>query len=197
MNMQENFQFDRVKFKDVVHFVIAEAERTFGVDRLGNVKLHKILYYSDMLRYLEVDQPLTGAEYQRQKFGPTARYLSKFLSELSIEGLISVTATNYFGYPKKDYRSLIVPNTNRLSPDEISLLTTMTAFVCGRTATEISEFSHDDVWKSVRMGQRIPYFAAFALFPVDVTDADLDDATKEAAKLVPLIKLSRENGQVL
>ena len=60
----------------------------------------------------------------------------------------------------------------------------MVGFVCAHTAAEISEFSHDDVWSSVAMGERIPYYAAFAMFPAEVTDEDLAEAAEEAARLI-------------
>ena len=42
--MDEHFQFDREKFKDVVHFAIFEVETIYGRQALGNVKLHKVLF---------------------------------------------------------------------------------------------------------------------------------------------------------
>ena len=137
---------------------------------LGNVKLHKALYYADFLTYLATMKPLTGADYQRQKFGPTARHLSAALLELQDEGRVSVHARDYFGYPKKVYQSRLLPQTNRLTDAERATIIEVLAFVCGLTASEISDFSHDEVWSSVRMGERIPYYASFALIPVEISD---------------------------
>ena len=95
--MQENFQFDREKFKDVVHFAIHRATERHGPEALGNTKLHKIAYYADMLWFVAKGQPLTGAEYQRQRFGPTARHLTKCLAELEAAGRIRTTKRNYYG----------------------------------------------------------------------------------------------------
>ena len=101
--MEEGIQFDREKFKDVVHYVVDYVRANLGTEALGNTKLHKVLYYSDILRYLDTGQPLTGVEYQRQKFGPTARYLTWALKELEAEGRVSVTKRNYYGYQKSEY----------------------------------------------------------------------------------------------
>jgi Protein of unknown function (DUF4065) len=186
--MQENIQFDREKFKDVIHFIVSHAETTFGRSALGNVKLHKALYYSDFLTYLATMRPLTGEDYQRQKFGPTARHLSAAIRELVSEDRIRVDDEDYFGYPKKDYRCLVAPRTNRLSEGERNSIEVILKFVCGRTASEISDFSHDDVWASVGMGDRIPYFAAFAFTPVEVTDEDIAQAVAEAQRIAPIIE---------
>jgi hypothetical protein len=196
--MEENFQFDREKFKDVVHYVVDYAKDHFRPEALGNTKLHKILYFADMLRYLDTGKPLTGAEYQRQRFGPTARHLARSLATLEAEGRLSVTTRNYYGYVKSEYQPLTPPASNRLSVAEKGLIEEMVKFVCARTAAEISDFSHDDVWSSVPMGQRIPYYAAFAMFPAELTDEDIQDARQEAIRIAPLIEAEQEqrNGHV-
>ena len=186
--MQEHFEFDREKFKDVVHFAIHHAINTHGSDAIGNTKLHKIAYYADILHYLETGQPLTGADYQRQKFGPTARHLSWALVELKKEKRISVNTSNYYGYAKRDYANLVDPASNRLNPDEVGLIKHVSDFVCVQSASEISEFSHDDVWASVPMGKRIPYYAALVMFPCEITGKDLEEITTEAMSIAPLIE---------
>lgn len=195
--MEEQFQFNRAKFKDVVHYAVHFATTNFDAMMLGNTKLHKILYYCDMLQYLQTGRPLTGSDYLRQRFGPTSRFLGLGLKELKIEGRIFVGSTNYYGYNKAEYQSLEKPDTGRLSRDEIDLIEHIAKFVCAHTAVEISEFTHDDVWASVPMGERIPYYAAFAMFPAEITDEDVEDATQELTNIVPLIEAQRRNGSVL
>ena len=150
-----------------------------------------------MLHYLDSGRPLTGADYQRQRFGPTARHLGRALQELVKEGRISVGHTNYYGYAKSEYAALMEPSSNRINPDEAGLVTHVADFVCAHTATEISEFSHDDVWSSVPMGERIPYYAAFAMIPAEVTEKDIAEATEEAKKIAPLIQAERRGGSSL
>ncbi|MGO4836011.1 Panacea domain-containing protein, partial [Rhizobiaceae sp. 2RAB30] len=59
--------FSRDKLRAAVLHVISSCKP----DRLGAVKLHKVLYYSDMLSYLDTGKPVTGAEYRKRPFGPT------------------------------------------------------------------------------------------------------------------------------
>jgi len=193
--MDEQFQFDREKFKDLIHLIVDYTVATHGADALGNTKLHKAAYYSDMLHYLDTGHPLTGADYQRQKFGPTARHLSWAVSQLAAERRVTVETVNYYGYPKKDYRSLCPSKPSRLSEDQIRLVRHVCDFICAHSAAEISEFSHDEAWASVSMGERIPYFAAFAMLPAEVTDEDLKDAQREATRLAPEFEAGgRESG---
>ena len=39
----------------------------------GDVKLNKLLFFSDFLAYTNLGQPITGAEYQKLDFGPARR----------------------------------------------------------------------------------------------------------------------------
>lgn len=182
--------FHRQKFKDVVHFVCANCRK----EELGNVKLHKILYFSDMLAYLSTGNPLTGVEYRKQQFGPVARHLTWALKQLADEGRISIENRNYYGFEKKDYVSLRSPSRELLGNQEVVLLLDVIDFVCARSAREISELSHDQAWHAVRMGEVIPYFAAFGLFPTEISDEDMRASIDEARRIRPVIDADRFAG---
>lgn len=194
--MEEQIQFNRQKFKDVVHYVVHHVTTRYGAASLGNTKLHKVLYFSDMLRYLASGAPLTGADYQRQRFGPTARLLTSCLKELEREGRVRTEHVNYYGYSKAEYHALRSPDISGLSEPDRLLVEEMAEFVCARSAVEISEFSHDDVWSSVPMGERIPYYAAFAMFPSELTDEDMEEAGAESLELAPQIEAERERHHI-
>src|SRR5262245_62042967 len=138
--MQEHFQFDRERFKDVVHYIVHYVGDNLDPSKLGNTKLHKALYFADVLHYLDTGRPLTGADYQRQRFGPTARYLTWALKSLEAEGRISVSKSNYYGYAKTEYRALMPPRTAGLSRPQLQMVEHVIGFVCAHTAVEISEF---------------------------------------------------------
>jgi hypothetical protein len=177
--MDEGIQFDRAKFLNVIHYVVESCRP----EELGRVKLHKILYYSDMLSYLAHGRPLTGEEYRKQKFGPSARHLQAGLAELQDLGRIKVVERSYYGYPKQDFIALIHAEPQSLSADEMALVDDVIDFVCVRTAKEISELSHDDAWRLAEMGERIPYFMAASFVPVEITDDDRAWARGEARKI--------------
>lgn len=156
-------EFDREKFLDAIHFIIECCQDK--PELLGKTKLHKCLYYSDMLHYAVTGAAITGVEYIKQQFGPTARYLDWGLRSLRERGLISVHQEEYFGLGKYVFTSERAPRTNRLSAEEKALLGEVVAFVCEKTAREISEISHAAPWQNARMGERIPYSTAHLLLP--------------------------------
>lgn len=162
-------QFSREKLAEAVHYVCS----TVGAERLGNVKLHKILYFADMFHYLERGQPITGVEYVKQKFGPTARHLSAVLAQLKGQGKIDVQEDDYFGFRKKNYVSTKHFVQVTLSDDELKVLSKVSAEVAEMSATEVSEISHNAAWQSVPLGEAIPYSSVFRVIAPEIDEGDL------------------------
>lgn len=171
-------QFDREKFKEAVWLIASYCPP----DELGNVKLHKMLYYSDMLYFLHEGRALTGVDYIKQKFGPVARHLSAAVRELVAAGILNVTEEEYFGLYKKNYISLVEYQRNRLSLEEVRLIKDVADFVRGKSAREISEFSHNAVWEAAEIGESLPYFTALRLVPTETNELDRSWAIETARK---------------
>lgn len=178
--VHETYQFDRQKFIAAVHYICSRQ----AASNLGKVKLHKVLYFADMLHFLRDGRPLTGVDYIKQQFGPTARHLGWALRELVSRGKLLVTEREFFGFPKADFTVLEAPSEDALSQDEKGLLDEVSDFVCLRNAKEISELSHNAAWDSVDFGEVIPYYTAFALVPCEVTDSDVEWAEQEHQRLL-------------
>lgn len=148
---------------------------------LGAVKLHKVLYYSDMLSFLDTGAPITGAEYRKRPFGPTCDAVLPVIDDLVREQAISVETVPYHGYRKKQFRLQRQADTNQLSAGEKALLDEMVEFVCkNHSAKTISEFSHDMVWEMVEFGEVIPYHNSIHLIPSVPSKEALDWAGGEA-----------------
>lgn len=173
-------QFDRQKFKDVIHYIVEKTRPAL----LGRVKLHKALYFSDMVWFIAEGRGLTGVEYRKQPMGPVASGLGLALNELEKEGRIRVGNADYFGFNKADFSSLQPAPSERLTDKERELIDDVVEFVChNNTARSISEFSHTRVWEASENGAVMPYFTALNLLPVEIEDAAINWAREEAAKL--------------
>lgn len=174
------YQFSREKLAEAVHYVCAKTP----AERLGNVKLHKILYFSDMFNYLETGQPITGVEYVKQKFGPTARHLAATLKGLEASGKLKVFQEEYFGYWKKAYVSQTPYVRSALSQPETQVLDKFIDYVADLSASEVSEISHDAAWESVSMGEVIPYSSIFRVIAPEIDEEDVawaDEIAREYA----------------
>lgn len=175
-----DMQFDRAKLRAVILYACAKCEPS----QLGAVKLHKVLYYSDMIYYAYVGSPITGATYRKSAFGPTCDQLLSALAELVRERALEVKNVEYFGYFKKEYIAKESPEPNRLNANEEHLLDEVLDFVCRQnTAKTISDFSHNRAWEMAEYGDILPYHSVFHLFPTQVSQEAMEWASGEVAKL--------------
>jgi hypothetical protein len=171
------FQFDRSKFKECVLYICSRCDAS----NLGSVKLHKTLYFADMLRYVWQGHPITGETYQKSRLGPTSRHLHWTLKLLEREDAIEVRKVPYFGYLKSEYLPRRQPNLACLAPDEVALLDEVIDFVCrNNTAKDISELRHSRAWEITALGEEIPYHTAFLIFPSVVSEEAMEWAEGEA-----------------
>lgn len=174
------FQFDRNKFNEAILYIASQCQPR----ELGAVKLHKVLYYSDMIAYVAYEKPITGSRYRKRQMGPTSDHLLSALRDLALRGDIETHEVNYFGYLKKEYHAKRQPDLTRFSRPEIALMDEVIDFVCrNNTAKTISEFSHSRPWEIAEFGAELPYHGAFNLIATQVSQEAFDWAEKEAKSL--------------
>ena len=185
---EEVVKLDIEKLKAVVLYICGRLEAA----QLGKVKLHKILYFTDMLWYSETGEPMTGAHYQKQQFGPMARELKQALGQLELSGSLTQLKRKFYGFEKTDFvvKEAGSAPTNRLSKDEYALIDIVTDFVCEKSAKEISEISHNAAWHAAALGEDLPYFSVYGWAGGEVTDEDLSQAAAVARTLPPREQLT-------
>jgi len=175
------FQFNRSKFKETVLYICGQCEAT----NLGSVKLHKTLYFADMLKYVWDGQPITGETYQKSQLGPTSQHLYWVLRQLEGEGALQVKEVDHFGYLKKEYIPKRTADTTPFSKEDLQVLDEMIDLVCRKnTARAISEISHTRAWEIAYLGQEIPYHTAFLIFPPMVSAEAMEWAEQEGPRIV-------------
>ena len=81
-------EFDRVKFKRLVHYVVWKVGKD---DWFGATKLNKVLWFVDARAYTLTGKPITGEKYVRGEFGPVPQHILPIQSELVRDGAIKVT----------------------------------------------------------------------------------------------------------
>lgn len=135
---------------------MCEGDETFGA-----TKLNKILFVADFLAFRMLGTSITGAEYQKLSHGPAPRRLLPVLEWLQEAGDLAVRVERRFGYEQKRPVALRDPDLSRFSAEQISLVDRVVQQLWGRTATEVSRWSHGFVgWQLADEGETIPYTLA-------------------------------------
>jgi hypothetical protein len=173
--------FDRDKFKELVHYVVWKAASR---DKLGSVKLNKILWFSDTGIYKLTGKPLTGATYIREKFGPVPREIMPVRAELVSEGRIIVSRGKFYNYDKYAFEAVTAPATTAFTKPERQTIDFWVKHIRDdHTAQSISDKSHDYTWEIAQMGEVIPYYAVFATRVRESRGKELEWARAEAKRL--------------
>jgi hypothetical protein len=164
-------QFDRAKLRAA----ILHTCEAVPPDRLGAVKLHKVLYFLDMIHYAQTGSSVTGATYKKRPFGPTCVQLLPILRDMQNEGSIHIRDVDFHGLRKKEYIGLDREEAGVLNQAELDLLDEVIQFVCDKnSAKTISEYSHKLPWEMAEFGEVIPYESALLLFPVEASPEALE-----------------------
>jgi antitoxin SocA-like protein len=166
----EQFNFDERKFKDLLLYV---AEQLGDDPTFGETKLNKILFFSDFEAYKMLGRPITGAEYQKNKFGPTARLYTVMRDELIRWNQLRVERKMVVDHVQDVVRPHeIKPNLAQFSEAELKIVDAVIEEMRQYTNTEASDESHKRSagWLARDLEETIPYSSAL------INPEPLDDA---------------------
>lgn len=164
------------KFKALVHHVVSSCDNP---NKLGAIRLNKILWFADTLSYRAHGVPMTGEHYVKRKFGPVPKTILRTLGELEEENKIVIRDKETpFGTNMRHFINLTEPDDSVFSPDELNLIHGLLVEICdNHTANSISDLTHDQVWEAAEFGEEIPLAATLAGTSGELTKEVLDWAT--------------------
>jgi uncharacterized phage-associated protein len=150
--------FNAQRFKELLLYV---AKRSYGDERFGATKLNKLLFFSDFLAYAQLGRPITGATYQKLRFGPAPRELLPMERELSREGALKVKRQSAFNPDKRI--AMREPDISIFSPEEIAVVDEVLGALKDDPAWVVSEKSHalSVGWQLAELQEDIPYQTIF------------------------------------
>lgn len=163
------------RLKRTIHYIC----RQCGSDptRLRKVKLHKIIYLSDMWRFKVKTRSITGASFLKYPFGPFVREVDEILEELSKEGKVTIIPRDE--QDEYDPVGLVgkgQPDMQGFDDRELSIIDEQIEYVCDHTANAISEKTHGPVWQMAEMGEEMPLEAQIAVNLTNTTEEDMEFA---------------------
>ena len=137
---------------------------------LGAIRLNKTLWFSGLISYQVSGQTITGETYVKRESGPGPQTILKIISELQDEGKIEVIQPEYKCEPTM-YLSKCPPQWEWTKKEDEHVIEFVLDSLLGKTANEISEETHEETWRSARLGEKIPMFATLATGKGEITEA--------------------------
>ena len=160
-------RFENFKFKQIVLYIINKINK----QELGNVKLNKILWFSDLEKCKNEAYTITGETYIKQNYGPVAKHLQSILRELEkIDKAITIereTPDSMLLYtPVKKADTNLFKNDIKYIDETIEKLRHM-------KSKDISKLTHTKLWESLNIGEVIPV-------DVEALEYFVDNETKDS-----------------
>ena len=151
---QRNLQ----KFKEILIYIL---EKVGSKPNVGETVLYKLLYFMDFNFYEKYEEQLIGATYIKNHHGPTPKEFIKLVQAMEGKELMRVK-DSYFQYPQTKYLPLRKADLTQFKAHEKEVIDDVLNNLSNMNASEISEYSHNDVpWLTTEDGEVIEYEAVF------------------------------------
>ena len=147
------------KFKEVLIYVLSKVG---SKSNIGETVVYKLLYFIDFDFYEKFEEQLMGATYIKNNYGPTPVEFRKVVDDMIEEEEIEKVKSEYFSFPQKKYLPLRAPDLSKLTANELETIDDVLNRLSDMNATQISEYSHNDVpWLTAEQGRAIEYETVF------------------------------------
>ena len=130
------------KFKEVLLYIL---NKVGSKPNIGETVLYKILYFIDFDFYEKYEEQLIGATYIKNNYGPTPVEFRKIVEKMIDDGEIIKVQSTYFEYPQTKYLPVRKADLAKLKANEIELIDNILHRLSDMNASQISEYSHNDV----------------------------------------------------
>ncbi|MEK7527650.1 MAG: type II toxin-antitoxin system antitoxin SocA domain-containing protein [Patescibacteria group bacterium] len=147
------------KFKQVLLYLLGKVGSR---PNIGETAVYKILYFIDFDYYEKYEDQLIGAKYIRNNYGPTPVHFKKVVDKMIKNGELEAVSSKYFQYPQKKYLPKISADLSKLSGQEIAHIDDVLARLSGKSAKELTDYSHtDNPWMTKKSGEILDYESVF------------------------------------
>ena len=152
------------KLKEVLLYVLSKVGSKPNV---GETVVYKLLYFIDFDFYEKFEEQLIGATYIKNHYGPTPVEFKTIVADMIKNGEIVKVDNSFFHYPQRKYLPVREPDLTKLKDArELQHIDEVLARLSDKNATELSNYSHDDVpWLIAEDNQPLDYEAVFYRTP--------------------------------
>lgn len=147
--MNDNSQ----KTLDIICYIIKKCQDEGKT--LGATRLNKILWLADLSNFRETGKTITNEKYVKDHFGPVLQSMPMYESTLQVLGNIKITRSQQPMIEHK-YSSLKYDESLSIDKKEKNMIDKMIDFACKSKAKELSELTHDSVYKLLSPREEMP-----------------------------------------
>jgi len=152
------------KFREILLYIL---NKVGSKPNIGETVIYKLLYFIDFDFYEKYEEQLIGATYVKNHYGPTPIEFKKIVRKMIDDQEIITVKDSYFSYPQTKYLPKRKADLSGLRANESELIDSVLNKLSDMNATQISDYSHNDVpWLTTEDGKIIEYEAVFYRTPM-------------------------------
>jgi hypothetical protein len=130
--------------------------------KCGRTKLNKLLFYVDFRAYERFGAPISGQQYQKRDYGPTAGSFMPVVRALEEEHACAWAERAYHGRPMKKLLALREPDVRVFRPEEVDLIREVLEEFLPYDARDMTNMTHVFAgYQAAEMDEEIPYNMVF------------------------------------
>ncbi len=152
------------KFKEILLYILSKVG---SKPNIGETVIYKLLYFIDFNYYEKYEEQLIGATYQKNHYGPTPVEFKIVVKSMIEEQVLEKIESKHYKFRQKKYLPLRKANLSLLKANEIEVIDKVLCRLSDMNASEISDYSHNDVpWLTTEDGGIIEYESVFYRTPM-------------------------------
>ena len=131
-------------------------------DHFGQVKLNKVIFFSDFTAFGRLGKTITGLEYQHLDEGPALRAMLPIQGRMKTAKILVIEPRSLYGFTQDRPISLRDPNLKNFSGEEIAIVDAWIDRLRPLTGKQASNLSHDTFgWRCTKNGDTIDPHSVF------------------------------------
>lgn len=142
-------KFNTAQFVEIVLYII---NKIHGKE-LGKVKLHKILWFSDLEKCIQSGHTITNSRYTRHERGPMSRNLNKAIEILVNRG--DITQYREDEESQWIYEPVHSADISFISKEDKDIIDRQINRIRNMTARDISNETHTPTWEALNNGDEM------------------------------------------
>ncbi len=167
------------RLEELVLYVINLCEKD---SQFAYTKLNKLVFRVDLEAFCRTGRTVSGATYQKEKFGPVPRAMPIILKKLESGRRIAVEDVKINAKPAKRPTAQDEPDLSEFSPRDLEIISKVIAENFNKSGTRMSNETHNRLaYDAFEMGETIP-FSAWLVEPGEVTEEDRKIAARLEVK---------------
>lgn len=154
--MALNFATKGGKESRLTELILYVSKKLSNDDHFGQIKLNKVVFFSDFTAFGRLGKTITGLEYQHLDEGPALRAMLPIQGRMKTAKILVIEPRSIYGYMQDRPVSLRDPNLKAFSGEEIAIVDAWIDRLRPLTGRQASNLSHDTFgWRSTKTGQTI------------------------------------------